>query len=394
MPAGAEVVVVGGGIIGLSVTYYLAKQGVDVAVVEKGDFASGTSSHCMAGLQLCTKIIGPKLDLAVEGIKMHHSLENELGEDLEFTEQGGMIVAQNEREAQFLAERVAGYKRAGINMEFLNAEDSRRRQPVLAKDVVGSLYSPRDCQLNPLGLAMAFVRRSQALGAKTYPFHTVTGIEVKNGRITSVVTSGGEIPTRTVVNAAGPWAPNLARFVGLDLPIVPRQGQILVTEPSPPLYHGLILSADYLLSKDVHSANGAAGRLLSGVVTNQTQRGNCLIGSTRAFVGYDIRTSHEGIRALVRNVVRLIPPIGGLHVIRSYAGLRPATPDGIPIMERAPQLPDFITAAGHEGDAIALGPVSGKLIAQLITGKLEAGRLAPFASSRFDRSQGDEAHDH
>jgi len=390
MLPGAEVVVIGGGIIGVSVAYHLAKRGVDVALVEKGDIASGTSSHCMANLQLSTKTIGPKLDLAVESIKLHHGLEEELGADLEFKEEGGMIVAQTEDEVEFVASRVAQYQHAGIEMEYLDAKECRLRQPVLADHVMGSLYSPRDSQVNPMYLSMAFVRQAKRLGAKMYPFTLVTGIRVQDAAITSVATVKGKIATRTVVNAAGPWAPSIAKMVGLDLPITPRRGQILVTEPAPPLFDGLILSADYLLSKKMPGeGKDAHSRMLSGVVTNQVHRGNCLIGSTRSFSGFDIGNSYKGIQALVRNSVRLIPMFGELHIIRSYAGLRPATPDGLPIMERTPELPSLITASGHEGDAIALGPMTGKLIAQLIAQKTGEEALSPFTSRRFhtDRRQ-------
>ena len=395
MLPGAEVVVIGGGIIGVSVAYYLAKRGVDVALVEKGDIASGTSSHCMAGLQLCTKTIGPKLDLAVESVKLHHGLEEELGADLEFKEEGGMIVAQTEDEVEFVASRVTQYERAGIEMEFLDAKECRTRQPVLTEHVTGSLYSPRDCEVNPLYLSLAFVRQAKRLGAKVYPFTLVTGIRVQDAAITSVATVKGEIPTRTVVNAAGPWAPSIARMVGLDLPIAPRRGQILVTEPAPPLFDGLVLSADYLLSKKMPGAGkDAHGGMLSGLVTNQVHRGNCLIGSTRSFAGFDIGNTYKGIQMLVRNSVRLIPMLGDLHIIRSYAGLRPATPDGLPIMERSPELPSLITAAGHEGDAIALAPITGSLIAQLITGEMNEDRLAPFASARFTQDAADLSAQH
>jgi len=393
MSRGAEVVVVGGGIIGVSVAYYLAKCGVDVALLDQGDIASGTSSHCMAGLQLCTKTIGPKLELAVEGIRLHHRLEEELGEDLEFKECGGWIVAQNEAEADFVASRVADYVRVGVDMEFVDAPECQARQPVLADHVTASLYSPRDCQVNPLYLAMAFIRRAEALGARILPFHRVTGIEVRDHSICSVATDEGEIPTHRVVNAAGPWAPAIAQMAGLDLPIVPRRGQILVTEPAPPLWNGLILSADYLLSKKMPSSgSGVSSQMLSGVVTNQVKRGNCLIGSTRCFAGYDIRNTYEGIQALARNSARLIPAIAKLHIIRSYAGLRPATPDGLPIIDRSRLLSGFITAAGHEGDAICLGPITGLRVAELITGEIEDQVLAPFSAGRFHQpEQGSES---
>lgn len=391
MTPSAEVVVIGGGVIGTSITHSLAKRGVDVVLVERGDIGSGTSSACQGGISLSTKTLGPKLALAVESLKIHHMLQEELGQDLGFRNEGSMIVAQTEGEVEFLISRTAQYRDAGIDVRFLDAEETRAMQPALSDHVLGSMYSCLDCQANPMKLNLAFARKAKELGAEIHTFNPVTGLKADGGAITAVITSKGEIETSTVVNATGAWAPSIAKMVDLELPIVPRRGQILVTEPTPPFLNGMVLAADYLLSKKMPSSGKKSkGKMMAGVIAIQTETGNFLLGSTRSLAGFDRRNTHEGIIELARRGIQLVPPLGKLHIIRTYAGLRPATPDGLPILERSPQLPGFIVAAGHAGDAIALSPITGEKIAQLITGEIGEEALAPFASSRFKESAGKE----
>ncbi len=387
MAPSAEVVVIGGGVVGTSVTYALAKRGVNVVLVERGDIGSGTSSACQGGISLSTKTLGPKLALAVESLKIHRTLEEELGQDLGFRNEGSMIVAQTKAEVEFLVSRTAEYRDAGVDVKLLDADETRRKQPVLSDHVFGSMYSHVDCQVNPMKLNLAFTRKAKELGAEIITFNPVTGIKTDGRAITAVVTGKREIETSTVVNAAGAWAPSIARMAGLDLPIVPRRGQILVTEPSPLFLKGMVIAAEYLLSKKMPSSGEKSeGKMTAGVIAIQTETGNCLVGSTRSFAGFDRRNTQEGIAELARRGIRLIPPLGRLHVIRTYAGLRPATPDGLPILERSPQLPGFVVAAGHAGDAIALSPITGEKIAQLITGEIKEKEIAPFSSRRFEKS--------
>jgi len=139
------------------------------------------------------------------------------------------------------------------------------------------------------------------------------------------------------------------------------------------------------MSKKMPSSNGEGGEedLPAGVVSYQTKRGNFMVGSTREFVGYDHQVNQQGLRKLMRDTVRLLPITRHLHVIRTYAGLRPAAPDGLPILERSAKIPNFYIAAGHEGDGIALSPITGVKMAQLITGEIDESLLAPFSSRRF-----------
>jgi sarcosine oxidase subunit beta len=376
MQSSADVVVVGGGVIGTAVTYYLARQGVDVCLVEQNDIASGTSSACAIGVALQTKPPGPKQELARASLDLYRGLTEELESDIEFANEGGMLVAENEEQLALIAKKAEKASKAGLAIELLSAEEAHQHQPNLAPHIVGATYCADDATVNPYKLAFAFVDAARRVGAAVYTETEVTAIERQGEDITAVVTSRGRINTKTVVNAAGPWAPLLAEMAGVDLPVKPRKGELLVTEPGPPLIHGVVVSAGYLLSKAM--PKGSNGGMTAGLWTGQTGRGNLLVGSTREFAGYDRSSSYEGMQALLH------------HITRFYAGLRPASSDGLPILGRSSQVPGFVLANGHEGDGIALSPVTGKRIADLLTGKITEDLLAPFAPGRWHEGANNE----
>lgn len=390
MAASAEVVVVGAGVVGTAITYFLAREGVRVCLLERGDIASGTSSACGHAVALQTKVPGPKLELARQSLALFHRLAEELETDIEFERCGSTIVAETEAEVSFLQAKVAKLQAAGVPVEFVDSQALRSLHPALSPHLLAASYCPEDVTLNPMSLALGFVRAARRLGAEVRTFTEVVGIELQNpssgtapGRIAAVVTRQGRVLTDTVVNAAGVWSPVLARMVGLELPIAPRKGELFVTEPVPPLWRGLLVSARYLLSKALPAKGENNGGMKAGVVAGRTRRGNLLVGSTREFVGYDRRSTYRAIQELVRQVTALVPALERVHVLRFYAGLRPTTPDGLPLLGRSPGCPGFIIAAGHEGDGIALAPVTGRYIADLITGQIDDEALAPFALSRF-----------
>lgn len=381
----ADVVVIGGGVIGTSIAYQLARRGMNVALVDRQGLAAGTSGSAAVGVQMQTKTPGAKLSFALESLAMHRTLTDELGRDYEFDNDGGMIVAETPPEEEYVKAKVADLQAHGLEMYYLDRKQARELQPALSPHILGSAWCPDDSVANPIYLCLAFAEAASRFGARIHTYAEVKELRIRAGRITEVVTSAGEIAAGAVVNAGGIWAPELARMVGLDLPIVPRRGQIFVTEPAPPFMRGLVLAASYLMSKKMPSGSETGtGGLPAGVVSAQSRRGNLLVGSTREFVGYNWRVNYEGLSKIMRDTARLMPVSQHLHVIRTFGGLRPAAPDGMPILERSPGIPNFYIAAGHEGDGIALSPITGLRMAQLITGEIGEDVLAPFASSRFE----------
>jgi sarcosine oxidase subunit beta len=188
------------------------------------------------------------------------------------------------------------------------------------------------------------------------------------------------VSTSVVVNASGALAAEIGRMAGLEIPIAPRRGQILVTASLPPLLRHCLISAQYVAVKFRPELAAAGGM---GFSLEQADSGNILIGSTREFVGFDRRTTFAGIRAIAGRIAPVVPALRRAPVIRTFGGLRPYTPDGLPILGKVTGLEGFIMAAGHEGDGIALSAITGELIADLIATGRTRFPLEPFRLERF-----------
>lgn len=366
----ADIVIAGGGVIGSSIAYYLAKRGKKVIVVEKNDHASGASGSCDQMVILQSKNPGIHLTLALSSAEMYKNLEKELGFKIGYHNDGGMILIETADEMKVMEDFVAKQKRIGLQVEILDRKEAAKRQKGLAEHIVGSTYSPQDAHVDPFMLNLGYARAARRLGAEILLKTEVTGIITQNQKVFGVQTSRGLIETPVLINAAGPWAALIGRMAGLELPIVPRRGQIVISEPVPPYISGDILSAQYIVAKyNPHLIEKAPNRSVQlgvGLALSQTEKGNILIGATREFVGYDLSNTREGIREVLKNASRLVPGLKDINFIRVMSGVRPYTPDGLPLIGYVQSIEGFFMAAGHEGDGIALAPVTGRIAADLL----------------------------
>ncbi len=217
-----------------------------------------------------------------------------------------------------------------MQVDIIDRREASRLQRGLAEHLVASTYSPQDCDVNPIELNLGFAKAARRLGAEILLKTEVTGFLMKGGRVEGVETARGPIYAPIVVNAAGAWAPMIGNMVGLDLPIKPRRGQIMMTEPVAPFIAKGILSASYIAAKynadKLRESKSRAVQLGVGLSLSQTKKGNILIGGTREFVGYDVGNTHEGIQAILKNAVRLVPGLGSIHIIRTMGGMQALHP--------------------------------------------------------------------
>ncbi len=380
LPSKADVVVIGGGVIGSSVAYHLSKRRVKVLLVEKNGLVSGTSSACDGLVYLQSKRPGAHLKLAMESRKRFDSLQEELGIDIEFRGRGGMVVVENQEELEAMRLFVEDQKETGLEVTLLDRKQARELEPCLSERILACTYSPLDGQVNPISLALAFLQGAKARGAKISPFTGVTGFNLENHHIVGVRTTRGTIETRVVVNAAGIQAPEIGKLIDMEIPIKPRRGQILVTEALPPLLTRGLLSAKYLAAK-YNPALAETAEI--GVSIEQTKNGGFLLGSTREFVGFDRRTTWSAMKRIALQTSRILPQLRDARVIRTFAGLRPFTPDGLPILGPVRNVEGFFMAAGHEGDGIALSPITGELVAEWIAEGSPGTDLSDFSLERF-----------
>lgn len=378
----ADVVVIGGGIVGAACAYYLTAAGLDVHLVERDFPASGTSRACDSLILLWDKVPGPELELGQASAALWTELAKTLDFDFEYARSGTVLLAENGEAmaaGQAKAETMNG---AGVRAEVLDSTGLRSLEPNLASDLAGGVFFPDDAQIDARRATLALILAARQRGLTLYPNAEVTAIrQAPGGRISSVVTASGEIATGSVVCAAGVWSNRVAQFVGIELPVRPRKGHILVTAKVPGLIQHPLLEGGY-----VSTVQSAGEELQAALVAELTASGTLLLGSSREFTGFDRSVSLPVVQAIAGRAVRFLPALAGKRVIRSYAGLRPWSPDHLPLIGPVESVPGFYVATGHEGAGICLAPITGQLIAAWITGDSE---LPPFASAvrpdRFDR---------
>lgn len=393
MDRGYDAIIIGSGIIGLSTGYYLSKSGKKVLVLEKKDIGNGASGSCDDAILLQSKKPGIVLEMALESLDMYRGLSGELGTDLEFTNPGAMILIETEDDLRVMEDFVIEQRKCGLDVKIVDKAQVKKRQPHVSEGVIASTYSAIDAQVNPLRVMFAFAGRGKELGMQIKKSAEVVSIERNGSGDWTIATAGGErYVAETVINAAGTWAPHIGKMVGLDIPIKPKRGQIAVTEQVPPLGETNVWSADYIVSKlNPGKARKREKRLEDlgvGFSFTRTAEGNCFIGSTREYVGYNKNTTFEALQIMVSQASRFFPVMNNVSIIRSFAGLRPACRDGKPIIGETSSVPGFFIAAGHEGDGIALAPVTGKTICNLVLGRRNSLDIQELNFDRFLGKEG------
>ncbi len=385
----ADVVVIGAGIIGCAIAYYLTKAGKKVAVIDRSSICSGTSSAGDGFVYMQTKKPGPQLDMALYSADMYLTLNEELGHDVHYHRTGGLIVIDSPEILTLMEGVIAKQRAQGMNVELLDNAAVRKMEPALSKNVIAAGYSELDGHVNSLYATRAFAHAASDLGAEFFTYTAINGFRLRNGAIAGVETSQGVIETEVVVNATGTWAADIGKMLGVDIPIKPRRGHMMISEAIAPIINKMLIDGRYIAIKHdpdiVKNSQDEFLQLGIGFGLEQTHNGNLIIGNSREFVGFDTSTDHKVLRAMSRYSHRFVPALEHVKIIRTFCGLRPFCVDGYPIMSDVKQVPGFYVAAGHEGDGIAMAPVTGKLMTDLILGRQLEFDMSPYSFDRFDK---------
>ena len=381
-----DVAVIGAGAIGTSCAYYNAKKGADVILIDAGDIAESTSSRSDGNILVCDKQPGFDALFAKASQDMFPSLEDELDYQIEWTQKGSLYLTETEEEFEIASNFCSDMKKCGIKMRMLDHKEVLEDEPYLAKDICGGLETISDGSVYPIGLAYGMALAAERRGALLSLHNPVLEIRREENYF-SVICREGTILAKNVVDACGVRAPIIGQMVGLDIPIQARQGQILVSEQTFRVARRKVHEFGYMLTK---FQSGEYERPVServkrnevAFVFEPTASNNFLIGSSRSFVGEDIQSDIDVMQALAERAIRFFPVIADIKVIRAYSGLRPFTPDHMPIVSDTP-VPGFYIAAGHEGDGIGLSPITGKSMADMIAGDETFMDLSPLSYRRF-----------
>lgn len=369
----------------MSIAYHLTKEKKKVLLIEKKEIGAGASGACDDMILLQSKRPGILLSLALESLKMYRCLEKELPIDIEFENRGGMVLIETEAQLSVMEKFIKEQQASGLDVSLIEKKEMRKRQPHISNHIIASTYSSLDSQVNPLKTMQSFLAAGEKNGLIIKKGSGVRGIENKGEFYWEVTTEDGKIfSAEFVINAAGAWAKSIGELVGLNLPIRPKRGQIAVTEQIPTIGETNIWSADYIVMKLhpelAHDRPAILNELGIGLAFSQTSDGNYFIGGTREYVGFNTSTNVQAIHLVIKEAARFFPILKNVHIIRTFSGLRPASDDGKPFIGPVPSLPGFLVAAGHEGDGIALAPITGKIIADMVENNrypLELSELSP-----------------
>ena len=368
----ADILIIGGGISGVSIGYFLMKHGAkNVVILERDYLASGATGRCGAGIRqqwgaeincLMTKYSCEFFETAAHELKYKGSIE--------FCQNGYMMIVSTEKELEQTKKNVALQNSLGIDSKLLSLEEAKAIVPILNTDgLLAAAFHQRDGHLNPFHTTQAFAEAFKDLGGVIHTNTTVTGIAVKNGRVSGVDTNLGHIAAGVVVNAAGGYSQQIAEMAGVSLPLYSERHNILVTEPVERTLDTMIMSFSLNL------------------YCQQVPHGSFIMGRTCDNQPRDLRITADSSfpEHMAKTVTKLMPPLKNLRMLRQWAGLYNMSPDKHPVYDEAPELKGFYIAAGYSGHGFMLAPATGQSMAELILGMKPTLPWGRLGLDRFER---------
>jgi sarcosine oxidase subunit beta len=371
-----DVVIIGAGVHGLAIAYYLGKHGItNVAVLDKGYLGGGASGRNTAIIR--SNYRTPQgVAFYDESVKLYERLALELDYNVMFSQQGHLTVAHTDRGVTTLRERAETNRLLGVESRLVGTDEIARLAPALdvsarpRQPILAGLYHPPGGIIRHDAVVWGYARGVDRQGIEIHPRTEVTGLRIDNGRISGVVTSRGTVATGTVVNATAGWCSTIAHMAGVELPIVTHPLQALVTERLKPFLHVVVVSAT------LH------------VYVNQTDRGEVVIGEEiDPYPSYSMRSTLPFLEHAAAHTLELFPCLGRVKVLRQWAGLCDMPPDFAPIIGPVDAVSGFLLDVGWGTYGFKAGPAAGFRVAELIATGRTPAVLKPFTLTRFANLQ-------
>lgn len=374
IPTTADIVIIGGGVMGASAAYHLAQRGVkNIVLLEKEEFfGTGATGRCAGGVryQFSTEI---NVKLSLASLPMIERFKEEIGQDVNYRQCGYLLVATNEKDAAVFRHNVALQNGLGVGTQLLTGDEVRERLPLMRfEDAVAGTFNQKDGIVDPNSVVMGYVNAAQKMGVRAVNNAEVTGVRVSGGKVEGVETSRGAVQTRMVVNAAGPWAGLIGQMAGVSLPIVPLRRQMFTTDPLREVPEDFPFVIDFAQSLYFHREGEG---LLIGM-SNQDEK-----------PGFDQSVDEEFELVNLESAIERMPLLERASRASHWAGLYEVTPDAHPIYG-ATDVDGFLVCTGFSGHGFMHGPISGKLMSELILdGRFSSVDVSMLDLARFEQGR-------
>jgi sarcosine oxidase subunit beta len=354
-----DVVVIGCGVVGAATAWYATRAGLKVLAVDRAFPAAGTSGASFAWTGAHSKAPLSYHRFSLLSVDEHERLAREEGVVSDFHRVGSLVPHLGEAEAEKARAAVEKKRAQGFALEWLESPALRKAEPALGPEVAGASRCALDGHINPFTFVHDLLQKAVASGAGVRRECAVLGVDVEGGNVRAVRLPSGRVETPWVVVAAGVETRAIGRMVGLEIPVIPVHGELLVTERLPPFLHHILEPA------------------------KQTTSGNVLLGTVREEGVDHTETTWPALVKITSHALRILPRLQGVRLIRTFGGVRPVPADGHPIISRTP-IDGFLVAVMHSG--ITLAPLVGRSLTALMTGKPLPAPIEEYSLERFTRA--------
>jgi sarcosine oxidase subunit beta len=373
-PTTADIVIIGGGVMGASIAWHLASRGTrNLVLLEKeAYFGTGSTGRCAGGVryQFSTEI---NIRLSLASLPMLERFKDEIGQDVNYRQCGYLLVATTEKDAASFKRNVELQNRLGVATQLLSGDEVRARLPLMRfDDALAGTFHPKDGLVDPNSVVMGYLNAAQKLGVQAFTGTEVTGIRVSGGKVEGVETSRGVIQTRTVVNAAGAWAGQIGAMAGVSIPIQPLRRQMFTTTPLKEIPADFPFVIDF--SQSLYFHREGEGLLIGMSNPHETP-------------GFDQSVDEDWELTNLEAAIARMPLLERASRAAHWAGLYEVTPDSHPIYGATP-VEGFLLCAGFSGHGFMHGPVSGKLMSELILdGSFSTVDVSALDLARFEQGR-------
>ena len=372
LPRRASVVIIGGGIMGVSTAYYLAAAGVtEVVLVDADAFGSGSTSKAAGGVR--AQFSDPiNIKLALRSLRTFETFGEQFGQEIDFHQVGYLFLLDSPGDVSAFTRAVQVQNELGVPSRMISVAEAARLSPLISTDeLIAAVFCPTDGYCTPESVVLGYATAARRHGARLIPHCRVTRIETDGGQITTVVTDAGPVSTGTVICAAGPWSRQVGEWAGVDLPVTPLRRQVLVTEPVSGIDPHTPFTIDFGTSFYFHREG--PGLLMGMSDPDETP-------------GFKLNRSDAWLPGLGRAMQRRAPALMGTGIRSGWAGLYEVTPDHNALIGESATAGRFLYATGFSGHGFLMGPAVGEVLRDLYLGRPPCVDVGELSADRFAAS--------